>query len=190
MMAERSTHKAHDRLQADLKLLERRIQELGSRIADWTGELAGHYSERLEALSTTLHELSDDIDAWDEVEIGKPTRISHLSEEVDSLEGDFRAAIEDHAPSYELAMDQQVRNWKSRLDAVRLQGVLGSMELRDELGELVDRLEHVRGGAMIELQNAIDEGGGAVVDLRDDLEEVLVDVRRGLEKAYAKVFER
>jgi hypothetical protein len=87
-------------------------------------------------------------------------------------------------------MDRQIRNWKSRLDAVRLQGVLGSMELRDEMEELVDRLEHARAGAMIELQGAVDDSGRMVVDLRDDLEEVLIDVRHGLEKAYAAVFGR
>lgn len=189
-MPAQSTHKAHDRLQADLRLLERRIQGLGARIAGWTGDVARQYSDRLEALSASLGELSESVEGWPEVEIGTPTQVSHLSDEVDSLEADFTAATEDEAPNYELAMDRQVRNWKSRLDAVRLQGVLGSMELRDEMEELVHRLEHARAGAMIELQNVVDDSSGTVVDLRDDLEEVLIDVRHGLERAYAAVFGR
>ncbi|MFW2382431.1 MAG: hypothetical protein ACN4GZ_11790 [Acidimicrobiales bacterium] len=189
-MTARSTHEAHDRLQADLRLLERRIRELGARIAGWTGDIVAHYSDRLEELSNTLHELSDDVDAWEEVEVGKPTRVTHLSEEIDSLEADFRAATEEHAPDYELAMDHQLRNWRSRLDAVRLQGVLGSMELRDDLEELVRRLDTARAGALIELQDVVDDGGGAVVDLRDDIEEVLIDVRHGLERAYTAIFGR
>ncbi len=189
-MTARSTHKAHDRIQADLKLLERRVQELGSRIAGWTGDVTRQYAERLEGLSASLRDLSKDLDDWEEVEIGTPTKVGHLSDEVDSLEADFRAATEDHAPDYELAMDQQVRNWKSRLDAVRLKGALGSMELQDELEELGHRLDHARAGAMIELQKAMDEGSGVAVDLRDDVEEVLIDVRHALEKAYTSLFGR
>ena len=87
-------------------------------------------------------------------------------------------------------MDQQVRAWKSRLDTLRLQGVLASMELRDELAGLSDRLEHARAGVLIELQNAVGDSGDLVVDVRNDLEEVLSDVRRGLENAYDAVFDR
>jgi hypothetical protein len=189
-MTARSTHKAHDRIQADLKLLERRMQKLGSRIAAWTGDVTKQYADRLEALSASLHDLSEDVEGWEEIEIGTPTKVGRLSEDVDSLEADFRAATEDRAPNYELAMDQQVRAWKSRLDAVRLQGVLGSMELQDELEELGHRLDHARAGVMIELQKATEEGTDVAVELRDDVEEVLVDVRHGLEKAYTSIFGR
>ncbi len=189
-MTLRSTHQTHDRIQAELKLLERRLKELGSRIPGWTGEVTEHYSTRLENLKSKLHKLSEDVDEWDEVEIGTRTKVINLSEDVDSLEADFRAVTEDHAPDYELAMDQQVRNWKSRLDAVRLQGVLGSMELRDELEALGHRLDEARSGVMIELQKTMADSGDVAVDLRDDLEEVLVDVRHGLERAYAAIFDR
>ncbi|NNE95172.1 MAG: hypothetical protein HKN24_04010 [Acidimicrobiales bacterium] len=189
-MAAQTPHTAHDQLQADLRLLARRVTDLAARLDNWTGNLDPAYGDRLTSLQSSLDDLRDDVDKWEQVEIGIPTKVRHLADEIDSFEIDFRAVTETSAPDYELAMDSQVRNWKSRLDAVRLQGVLGSMELRDELEELGHRLEHARAGVMIELQNVLHDSGDVVVDLRDDVEEVLTDVRHGLERAYAAIFDR
>lgn len=189
-MAARTLHQAHDRLLADLNLLDRRIGAFSDRLARWSNEPESKYTERLATISRRVAELMDRVDDWGDVEVGTPTEARHLSEDLDALESDFKAATEFYAPDYELAMDQQVRAWKSRLDALRIQGVLASMELKDELAGLSDRLEHARAGVLIELQNAVGDSGDLVVDVRNDLEEVLADVRRGLEHAYDAVFDR
>ena len=189
-MTARTLHQAHDRLLADLKLLDRRIGEFSDRLRRWSNEAESEYTDRLKTISQRVTDLLDRVDDWGDVEVGTPTEARHLSEDLDALETDFTAASEFHAPAYEKAMDQQVRAWKSRLDALRVQGALASMELRDELAGLSDRLEHARAGVLIELQNAVGDSGDLVVDVRNDLGEVLIDVRRGLEQAYSAVFDR
>ncbi len=187
-MTVRTPHEAHDRLLADLTLLDRRIGAFAARLE--STETADEFTERLTTISGRVTNLLDRVDDWGDVEVGTPTEARHLSEDLDVLESDFKASTEIYAPDYEVAMDQQVRAWKARLDALRLQGALASMELKDELAGLADRLEHARAGVLIELQNAVGDSGDMVVDVRDDLEGVLVDVRRGLENAYDAVFDR
>ena len=187
-MTVRTPHEAHDRLLADLTLLDRRTSAFAARLE--STETADEFTERLTTISGRVTNLLDRVDDWGDVEVGTPTEARHLSEDLDVLESDFKASTEFYAPDYEVAMDQQVRAWKARLDALRLQGALASMELKDELAGLADRLEHARAGVLIELQNAVGDSGDMVVDVRDDLEEVLIDVRRGLENAYDAVFDR
>lgn len=189
-MSARTLHQAHDRLLADLKLLDLRIGAFADQLGRWSTEIGPEYTERLTTISRRVTGLLNRVDSWGDVEVGTLTEARHLSEDMDALESDFRASTQSHAPDYEVAMDQQVRAWKSRLDTLRLQGVLASMELRDELAGLSDRLEHARAGVLIELQNAVGDSGDLVVDVRNDLEEVLSDVRRGLENAYDAVFDR
>ena len=188
-MTARTHHPAHDRLRADLKLIDRRIDAMAASLTEMDVD-ATSYLDRLSGIGDQLQGLRDNVDEWEEVEIGVVTRAARLSEDLDSLEADIRAGFESFLPAYEIAMDQQVRTWKSRLDNVRLQGVLGSMELRDELEGLSERLEQARAGVMLELQNAVDDSGDVVVDLRNDLEEVLVDVRHALERAYGALLNR
>lgn len=187
-MTVRSAHRAHERLLADLTLLNRRAQEFADRLSGWATTTSDEYRHRLQVIQAEVRELLDRVEDWDEVEVGTPTRAKHLGAEIDALEGDFRASTEFYAPDYELAMDQQVRVWKARLDALRLQGALASMELKDELSGLSERLDQARAGVLIELQNAAGDSGDLVVDVRDDLEAVLIDVRNGLERAYDAVF--
>lgn len=178
-----STHQAHDQLLAALQLAQRRLTRFGDRIAELGMEISEAFQERVSTLEGQARTLMTEVSSWSEVEIGMPRAVADLESGVDALEADLEAMVQSIGPLYELAMDKQVRTWRSRLDELRLQGVLGAMEVKDDLGELTVRLDHARTGVLLELQNAVDDGKEVVADLRDDVEVVLADVRHAVERA-------
>lgn len=184
-MTSSSTHNAHDQLLAAVQLAQRRLSQLDDRIAEFGLEISEAFGERVSGLEGAARSLMTEISSWSEVEIGKSRAVTDLESGVDTLEADLEAMVQSIGPLYELAMDKQIRTWKSRLDELRLQGVLGAMEVKDDLGELTVRLDHARTGVLFELQNAVDDGKEVVADLRDDVEVVLTDVRHAVERAVA-----
>jgi hypothetical protein len=175
-------HEAHDRLLAEVRLTRRRLEPLRERAEQIGGpmgtELAGHGTE----LGERCEALQQKVMAWTEVEVGVPTTVADLAAEVDAFEADLDAAAPVDAPGYEVAVDRQVRAWRSIVERLRVQTALGAMNLRDDLEGLTSRLDRVRGDVLVELQNAAADARETVVDLREDVEEVLADARRLVRK--------
>ncbi|MEM9608355.1 MAG: hypothetical protein AAGA99_13095 [Actinomycetota bacterium] len=136
-------------------------------------------------LTARCAELADDLRHWTEVEVGMLTAVEDLGAAVDALDADLAASDTDERSGYEEAVDRQVRTWRSRIDRLRLHGHLGSLEARDELDALVDRLEEARAMVFEDLHDAADDSQAIVTDLRADVEKVLVDLRNVVEHAAA-----
>lgn len=56
------------------------------------------------------------------------------------------------------------------------------MEARDDLDDLNQRLDRVRGEVLVQLHSAVDDSRNLVTDLRADVEDVLGDVRRAVDR--------
>ena len=178
-------HKGHDQLLAQVELTQRRLAELTEKLESYGDEVRKAFTDQIETLDGRCQSLKSKVSSWPEVEVGVPTSVADLAAAVDAIEADLAAAIESIGPRYELAMDRQMRTWRARLDALRLQGALGAMETRDDLEGLSHRVDQARIGVLMELQNALGDSKDVVVDLRNDVEEVLVDVRHAVERAVA-----
>lgn len=181
-MAATTRHQAHDQLLAQVQLTRTRLGQFADRLEALEGDAPPALVEQAESLGERAEAIEKEIASWQEVEVGVPTAVEDLAASVDSLEADLDAAEPAEAAAYEIALDRQVRSWKSRLDRFRLQRALGRMEARDDLEDLSRRLDHVRGEVLVQLQNAVDDSKDLVIDVRDDVEEVLADVRRAVER--------
>jgi septal ring factor EnvC (AmiA/AmiB activator) len=182
-MTAATRHQAHDRLQAHVQMAEGRLDAMSGRIEDLEEQDVAAIGDRAETLATQCQDLKREIASWTEVEIGVLTSVEDLESAVDTLEADLDALMPAQSPEHELAIDRQVRAWKRRVDWLRLQGALGTMEARDDLGDLTRRLGAVRGDVLVELQNAVSDSKNVAVDVWIDVEKVLADVRRAVEKA-------
>lgn len=183
-------HQAHDRLMADIRLSEQRLDRLADRARGMATETAQRFQDQIQALRERCDELRTRLSDWQEVEVGVPTAVADLGAAVDTLGADAEAASGDDPSAYQEAVDRQVRAWRSRVDHLRLQGSLGAMEVREDLESLTSRLDKARGGALVELQNALGDSKDLIEDLRGDMEEVLVDVRHAVERAVAPLIKR
>lgn len=189
-MTAATRHPAHDQLQAHVQMMERRLEKISGKIGELDEQDRAAISEEAEMLDQRCQELKAEIASWSEVEIGVPTAVEDLESAVEALEADLNAVGSAESPEQGLAMDRQVRAWKQRVDWLRLQSALGTMEARDDLDNLTHRLDNVRGDVLVELQNAVDDSKKVVVDVRHDVEQVLADVRRAVRKAAADLLAR
>jgi chromosome segregation ATPase len=189
-MTAATRHQAHDRLQAHVQMTEGRLDAMSGRIGELDEQDRAAISDRAETLAKRCQYLKTEIASWTEVEIGIPTSVEDLESAVDTLEADLDALSAAKSPEREMAIDRQVRTWKRRVDWLRLQGALGTMEARDDLGDLTHRLGAVRGDVLVELQNAVSDSKNVAVDVRTDVEKVLADVRRAVEKAASELLSR
>jgi hypothetical protein len=178
-------HKGHDQLLAQVELTQRRLADLTEKLETYSDEVRQAFTDQIEALDERCQNLITRVSSWTEVELGISTSVADLASAVDAIEADLAARIESIGPRYELAMDRQMRTWRTRLDSLGLQGALGAMEAREDLEGLSHRVEAARIGVLMELQNALGDSKDVVVDLRNDVEEVLVDVRHAVERAVA-----
>lgn len=176
-------HAAKNRFLAQAELVDERMKAFDHKVADMLVSDRDVFAARSTAIMERCDELKAHIIEWPEVEIGTANAVEDLSASVDTLEADFYAASEANADRYRSAVDRQLRAWRSRTDRLRLQSALATMELRDELEDIGHRLTDAREGVLVELRNAADDAKDVVIDLRVDVEEVLVDVRHAVERA-------
>ncbi len=182
-MTTTSRHHAHDQLLSRVRLAERRLTRLHDDLQNDDDLNSSELAERATELTTRCHELADEIRSWTEVRIGAATAVEDLASAADALEADLFAARATEPEHYEEAVDRQVRTWRTRIDRLRLQRGLASMEARDELEDLGDRLEHARDTVIADLQHIVGDAKETVIDLRTDIEKVAVDVRKAVEHA-------
>jgi len=180
-------HEAHDQLLARVNLALRRVLRLADEIEADHHFRESEFAERVADLERRCRDRTDVIRRWTEVEVGAQTAVEDLGAAVDALEADLAAARATEPSDYEEAIDRQIRSWRTRIDRLRLQGALASMESRDELEQLAHRLEDTRTAVLADLQDLVGDAKQTVIDLRNDSETVLVDVRKTVEHAAAKL---
>jgi ribosome assembly protein YihI (activator of Der GTPase) len=178
-------HQTHERLLGRVRLSERRLTRLATELDADEDLKESELRSRVDELLARCSDLSDRIHSWNEVEVGALTAVEDLAAGVDSLQTDLLAARATERADYEEAVDSQVRVWRTRVDRLRLQRELASMEAREELEALTHRLEDARSGALDDLQGLVGDARKTVVDLRSDMEQVFVDVREAVEHAAA-----
>ncbi len=186
-MTTTSRHHAHDQLLSRVRLAERRLSRLQDELQNNDEWSSSELAERATELTARCRELADEIRRWTEVRIGASTAVEDLASAADALEADLLSARATEPDHYEEAVDRQVRTWRTRIDRLRLQRGLASMETRDELEDLGDRLEHARDIVIADLQNVVGDAKETVIDLRTDIEKVVVDVRKAVEHVAASL---
>lgn len=172
-----------DELVAELELVIGRLEEFRDRATDAPLDVRARFEEQVSALSTRAEELSDRIRSWVEGRTGSAAEVDDLTNAVDALEADLAAVEAGDRMSYRTRLDRQLRTWRARVDHLRLQESLGQMELRDELDAAGSRLGAARSRALVELRGTSADAKDVVIDLRDDVEDLLRDVRRVIERA-------
>ncbi len=171
-----------DRQVAEVAFVGGRLDEVRRRLAGAPDEVRALFGEHLDRAERRGEDLSDEVVAWDGVEVGNQTRLDDLAAEVDTLEADLDAALAPDTDSYRAAMDRQLRVWRARSDRLNVQAELGSMELRDGLESAARRLDEVRGAVLVGITRAGDDISTVVVDMRRDVGAVITDVRRTIER--------
>lgn len=188
-MSKISLHPAHDELLAQMRVTDQRLRRFRNRLVAAEVETDLRFIERVDELQLRCDGLAAELKTWTEVEIGTPTAVDDLAAAVDAIEADFEAVMS--PPSdwerFETTLDRQVRVWRGRIDRLRLQAMLGTMEGVDELEELLPRLDRARSVALIELHNVTEDGRQVAGDVRRDVEATMLDVRKNVEDVVADV---
>ena len=182
MMSTQGRHNAHDRVLADVQLIRRRLQKVGQRIDQRQDGTDDHLTGAHDSLVEHCDELEERIRSWKDLEVGVTGPVADLAGAVDALESDLDALDPTKPEDYELAVDRQVRAWRTRIDRLRLQSSLAAMGARDDLDDLSQRLDRVRGDVLVELQNTLGDTKELVGNIRTGVEDVLGDVRRAVGK--------
>jgi len=173
-----------DQLAAQIDLAEARLAALRSCL---DGAVDDGTRRRLEARATGISDrctaLRTTVRHADVIPIGTPTAVEDLAATLDTLEADLDAAIQNESSLSMAAADRQARAWRGRTDRLRVQAALGIMEMKDDLERLVRRLKHVRAAVLVELRDAAGDARGGVEELRADMEAVIGDVRRAVDRA-------
>lgn len=186
-MTSTGKHAIQDRILAEVRLIERRLRTLGRRLGQQAVETEADLVEQHAELITHWEGLHQQVSSCGEAELSVSSAVGDLAAAVDALESDLAALDQTEPSEYELAVDRQVRAWRTTLDRLRLQSSLAAMEARDELDGASYRLDRVRGDVLVELQNILGDTKKLVVDLRSDVEDVLGGVRQAVRKVMNDV---
>lgn len=101
------------------------------------------------------------------------TRIADLEQQV----VDLRAQL----------YESELQDWKARIDQLEVQARLGSMEARDEINPVLDRLRNLVLDARAQVDQSQSSVGGAIDSLRESLVSAIRDVSNGWDEAIAKL---
>ncbi len=184
-MTTTSRHSTHDRLLARVRLTEGRLTRIQGELGD--GGPADELTGRVNLLLVRCDDLAEQIQGWDEVEVGTLNAVEDLGAAVDTVEADLTAALATEPANYAEALDRQVRVWRARVDRLRLQGGLASMDAHDELESVAKRLESVRDTVLDDLREVAEDARRTVADLRSDVGRMLADMRETVEHAAATI---
>ena len=100
-------------------------------------------------------------------------RIQALEDKVEQLRRDL--------------LDNQVEDWKARIDALEMQAHLGQMEAREELNPLVERLRNRWLDAREQADKARSAAGDALGSLAEGAKKALGDLQQAMDEAAAKL---
>lgn len=175
-----TNERTHDQLLADLELTSSRLQAFDILLDDVKPKTREPFVQQQSRLALRCSELHDQLESRSEVKIETAHAIEDLGAAVDGLEADLDVTRHAVPMNYRAAVDKQLR---SCTDWLRLQGALASMEVRDDLDDVGNRLSHARAGVLVELREAAGDTKHLVTDVRDDVEAILVDIRHAVERA-------
>lgn len=179
-----------EQLAAEIELVEERLEGVRARIREAAADLREKFEERADAIDARAEWFRASTAEWLSDPYLLSTVAEDLSHAVDALSADLETALETDAASLRARMDQQLRTWRARAERLRLQEALAEMEIRDDLASVSDRLRHARARALVDLRRTGEDAKGAAVDLRDDLEELVDDVRRVVDRAVHALTDR
>lgn len=171
-----------DRLLAQLDLAEERLDRFARQLEQASERSQERFSQRLDRVTARIHSLAEQVREISPISDSTEAAVEDVNAAVDTLEADLDAAVSEESEGYRAVLDRQLRSWRARTEHLRLQSALGSMGIRDDLEELGNRLNRARSAALVELQRATRDSKEAVVEVRDDLEQVLTDVRHAVER--------
>jgi ElaB/YqjD/DUF883 family membrane-anchored ribosome-binding protein len=184
------THRSvRDQLVAEIELVSERLETLQSRIAAESVEVRDRFEGRTRQIAERAERLAATTKDWMAVKIGSAGAIEDLGDAVDAIEADLDAARETTAANYRSRLDRQLRVWRSRAERLRVQEALAELELRDDLGAVSGRLRDARARALVELRRTGADAKETVIDLRGDLDELLDDARRVVDRAVDALIE-
>ena len=183
-MSTSSDNLVGDQLAAQIDLAEARLAAFRSCLDGVVDDGTRHRLEaRASGVSHRCTALRTIVRHSDVIPIGTPIAVEDLAATLDTLEADLDAASQKEPSLYLAAADRQARAWRGRTDRLRVQAALGIMEMKDDLEHLVRRLEHVRAAVLVELRDAAGDARGGGEVLRADMEAVVGDVRRAVDRA-------
>lgn len=181
---------AQDRLTAQIDAATGRLDQLAERIGAIPGEQADELRTRVQRITDRGEALLQRVAEGPDVDAIVQTAVEDHSAAVDALEADQEAAGHIAAEAVGSAVERQARAWRSRLDHLRLQAHLGTMDAVDGLDSLTARLQEARTGLLVDLRTIGSDTSATVDDVRKDFDRLLSDVRDTVEHAADALVKR
>lgn len=163
--------------------VERQLAETASSVTSHlrpARERVAVIRDRVRDAGESAAELSDEL--LDDVE----DELDELRIELGRARSDLRAATAKHVDGYREALDEQLGNWKSRVESLALHADLARMEMRDEVLDLHERYVATKRAARRDVRHVEKAGAQTWESVRDRVRDELnilgVDYNRLLDK--------
>ena len=171
--------------------LEERINSFEERLKAATEETRGSFrpvAERLrnswQILRSSLERLGSAPGETREALVRDIERgLAQLESEVAVVRADLETELAETRQSYREAVRQQLDAWRGRVEHLRVQAALAEMEARDELDELLARVDNAYRAARQQLVKADEDTAETLDVLRASARRVLNDLEMAMDAA-------
>ncbi|MFN8040518.1 MAG: hypothetical protein U0Q07_14995 [Acidimicrobiales bacterium] len=83
--------------------------------------------------------------------------------------------------------ESEIQDWKARIDQLEVQAKLGSMEARDEINPVLERLRNLVLDARAQMEQSQSSVGDAIGSIREGVVNAVRDISQGWDDAISKL---
>lgn len=83
--------------------------------------------------------------------------------------------------------ESEIQDWKARIDQLEVQAKLGSMEARDEINPVLDRLRNLVLDARTQMEQSQSSVGDAIGSIREGVVNAVRDISQGWDDAISRL---
>jgi DNA repair exonuclease SbcCD ATPase subunit len=182
------------RLRAKAEELQERIDGFEARLREATEEIGTCFrpvGDRLrstwQTLRSRLQQLEDTTgEAWEVLVRDLEGGLAQLESEATVAKADLEAELAETRESYREAVRNQLDAWRAGVERLRLQVTLGEMEARDELNDLLERVDDAYRVARQQLGKVEDDTAETLDVLRAGARRVLDDLAAAVDAAWKR----
>ncbi len=183
------------RADARMEAVDRRLAGLERRIEHAAGDavaqlepLVSRMRANRDAVRSAIERLrSGTAEAWEPLARDVERGYEQLRIEVDIARSELEAELAETPEAYQQAVEQQLESWRRRLDQLHVQAKLAQMESRDDVVELLERMEEGYRVARHDVDEAKRDAAATVESVRTGVASVFGNLRESADAAWRKL---
>ena len=171
-----------------LAALERRAEHAAEDAVAQLEPLVSRMRANRDAVRSAIERLrSGTAEVWEPLARDVERGYKQLRIEVDIARSELEAELAETPEAYQQAVEQQLESWRRRLDQLRVQAKLAQMETRDDVVELLERMEEAYRVARHDVDEAKRDAAATVESVRTGVASVFGNLRESADAAWRKL---